>query len=93
VVSSSQNIYSIYPMNKTQLKLIEKLEEVTCSYDRSCQECLEEVECVIGWFDVNDEEKKEIVEYFKKEHNDYKWVSKMIKNVFTYVCYNPEFAA
>jgi NurA-like 5'-3' nuclease len=80
-------------MNKTQLKLIEKLEEVTCSYDRSCQECLEEVECVIGWFDVNDEEKKEIVEYFKNEHNDYKWVSKMIKNVFTYISYNSEFAS
>jgi hypothetical protein len=80
-------------MNTKQLQLIEKLENVTCSFDRSCQECLEEVECVVGWFDVNNEEKKEIVEFFKKEHSDYKWVSKMIKNVFTYVSYNPALAS
>jgi hypothetical protein len=80
-------------MNTKQLQMIEKLENVTCSYDHSCQECLEEVECVTRWFDVNDEEKKEIVEYFKKEHSEYKWISKTIKKVFSYVTYESELAA
>jgi hypothetical protein len=80
-------------MNKTQLKLIEKLENATCNYDRSCQECLEDVECIVGWFDVNDKEKQEVVEYFKTEYSDYKWISKMIKEVFSYVTYDAALAA
>ena len=76
--------------NTQKEKLIEKLEFATCNYDRSCQECLEEVECVVRSFDVNDKEKQEVVEYFLTEYSDCKWLSKMIKKVFTYVSYQHE---
>ena len=76
----------------TQNKLIKLLEDAVCCFEHPEQECLEEVERIVGWFDVNDEEKKQIIKFFKEEHSDYKWVSNMIKDVFSYVTYNPKLA-
>ncbi len=72
-------------MNKKQLKLIERLKETICCFRHSQQECVIEVEKVVGWFNVNSKEKREIVKYFKTEYKNDPWISEMIKDVFSYV--------
>ena len=84
-------ILSVMKNTSTQKEqLIKRLEEAVCCFEHPEQECLEEVEAVVAWFDVDDEERKEVINYFKDEYSDYKWVSKMIRDVFSYVSFRPE---
>ena len=66
-------------MNKNTTDLIEQLENSLCSFDRPCQEALEEFECYGDSFlSLQKKEQDYIISYFKKEWKNDKWVSRMI---------------
>ena len=66
-------------MNKNTTDLIKRLENSLCSFDRPCQEALEEFEFYGDSFlSLEKKEQDYIISYFKKEWKNDKWVSRMI---------------